>query len=84
MHRLNDDAEVVRQHLAQYFVQLRRLGAGAERAAELALDHAERALDVGPLVVAAQELVPMRGVVVKEPPPEGAPGAVPSAAALLW
>lgn len=39
------------QHLAQRFIHLSRIRLGAQRIPELALNHAERRLDVAALVV---------------------------------
>ena len=46
IHTLNQAAEIVRQHLAQGFVDLRCAGLAAKAVAKLCLDHAERRFDV--------------------------------------
>src|SRR5438034_1284213 len=65
-HRLNpklDDGlvnndDVMTQEFAQYLVLHGDVRLAADVVAELRLDHAERALDVAPLVVPLEELVP--------------------------
>ena len=67
-------AQVVGDHLAQHFVELTDLGLAAERISKLGLDHAERRLDVRPLVVAAEEGVSLVAEQVVHLDPGRSPG----------
>ena len=51
MDRLNHDAEIMAQHLAQSLVDLRRECFTSESLTELRFNHVECGLDVGPFVV---------------------------------
>jgi hypothetical protein len=55
---MDADHEVMTENLGERFVYLGRVGLVAERIAKLPLDLAERGLNVGPLVIMREELVP--------------------------
>ena len=55
MNRLNHDAQVVTEHLAQCLVDLRGQRLAAKSLPELRLDHVKRRFHVGPLVIMRQE-----------------------------
>src|SRR3990167_7071263 len=57
VHLVDQHHEIVAEHLRQRLIDLGRLGLAAERVAKLSLDHAERALDVRPLVVVGDEFL---------------------------
>lgn len=46
VHRVNQAADVLAQHLAKHFVFHRRIGLGADMGAELRFDHTDRGFDV--------------------------------------
>src|ERR1041384_7505091 len=54
-HGLNQDHDVMAQHLAECFIDLRRLGFASEAIAKLCLDHHERGFDVAAFVVVLHE-----------------------------
>lgn len=64
-------AEIVRDDLAQDLVDLADLGLRPERVTELRLDHAERRLDIRPLVVAGREHLASEGEQVVHAAPGG-------------
>src|SRR5579859_5599979 len=53
---MDENNEIVRQQLAQNFVDHRNFRLAAERVTELALNHGERGFDVGTLVVMLEKL----------------------------
>lgn len=62
---VDQDHEVVAEHLRQRLVLLCRIGLGAERVAEFPLDHTEGRLDVAALVVVREKfLAPVHEVPV--------------------
>src|SRR5438093_4281955 len=79
VHLVDQDHEVMAQHLGQRLVDLGGLALAPERVAKLPLDHAERGLDVRSLVVVGQELVAAVHEIAEHlfPGPEpAAPGGV--------
>lgn len=70
MNRLNDYAEIVTEHFTKCFVDLRGHGFTSESLTKLRLDHVERSLDIGSLVVVSQEFFAVVVVEPKHPSPE--------------
>jgi len=65
MHRLNQTADVMAEHLAECFVNLCRLCPATQSVAELRLYHAERGFNVAALVIILHEpLLIVREVVI--------------------
>ena len=63
--RLDEAADVVGEELEQDLIDLRGRALGADGGTELGLDHREGGLDVGALVVAVEELGPLKVEVVE-------------------
>ena len=58
------------EDFAEHFIGHRHVGFAPHMIAKLRLDHGEGRLDVGPLVIVPQELLPVEGEIVKHLLPE--------------
>ena len=56
-HFVNEYDEVMTKHFTKRFIHHRGIGLAAQRVSELALHHAKRGFDIGPLVIVLQELL---------------------------
>ena len=65
IHALNDHADVMTEHLAQCFVDLRSRGLPPQPLAKLRLDHTESRLDVAAFVIVGEKLIPLE-IVIEE------------------
>ncbi len=65
VHFLNQHADIVAEDFADHFVLHRHVRLAANVVAELGFQHAERALDVAPLVVMGKEIVLTKSEVVE-------------------
>src|SRR3990170_5056898 len=57
VHLVDQHNEIMAEHLGERFVDLSRVALAPQRVAKLPLNHAERALDVRPLVVVGEEVL---------------------------
>jgi len=64
VHFVNQDNEIMAEHLAQRFVDHRHVRLTAKPVSKLALYHGERRFNIAPLVVVLQELRPLELEVV--------------------
>ena len=74
VHFVDQDHEIVAQHLGQRLIDLGRLALAPQRVAKLPLDHAEGALDIRPLVVVGEkeaeaviQITISKGTIAREP-----------------
>src|SRR5437764_162562 len=70
VHRLNDHAEIMTQHLAECFVDLRGFGFTSQPFPKLCLNHRKGCFDVRPLVIVHQEFFALEAVEVEKLLPE--------------
>ena len=71
-------ANVVAENLGQHLVDLRHRVAGADAFLEPGLDHRHRGLDIGTLMVQAQEILPVGAEEMEELIPKDGACIVPS------
>ena len=70
MNRLNQHTQIVAEHFAQRFVNLRGHGLAPQPLTELRLDHMKGRFDVGPLVIVRQEFFAMQAVEMEHAIPQ--------------